>query len=172
MIFVPSGFRPVRDINKTRDRNCPVRLKRKEKGVPYSPCCFIVSRISWRAAMKSSRISAGTMIRSRLELTFSVIRTTLPRAFCLRSRKNVLRSAMIFSVQMISSSTAVIFLRLNEDFRIELPLKRVNVLFTPLVKPPLQAEAEKYRHFSIRPSAFIIWKDWLKTGALALTSPS
>ena len=51
------------------------------------------------------------------------------RAFCLRSRKNVLRSAMIFSVQIISSSTAVIFLRLNEAFRIEFPSRRVNVLF-------------------------------------------
>ena len=54
---------------------------------------------------------------------------------------------MIFSVQMISSSTAVIFLRLNEDFRIELPLKRVNVLFTPLVKPPFRQKLKKYRHF-------------------------
>lgn len=79
--------------------------------------------------MKSSRISAGTIILSRLELTFSVIRTTLPRAFCLRSRKNVLRSAMIFSVQIISSSTAVIYLWLNVEFRIKLPRWLVNVLF-------------------------------------------
>lgn len=87
------------------------------------------------------------MIRSRLELTFSVIRTTLPRAFCLRSRKNVLRSAMIFSVQIISSSTAVIFLRLNEAFRIELPTRRVNDLFTPKADEALRKKLEKYRHF-------------------------
>lgn len=55
--------------------------------------------------MKSSKISAGTMMRSRLELTFSVIRTTRPRALLFRSIKKVFLSAMIFSVQIISSST-------------------------------------------------------------------
>ncbi|WP_417003296.1 hypothetical protein, partial [Akkermansia sp.] len=79
--------------------------------------------------------------------TFSVIRTTLPRAFCLRSRKNVLRSAMIFSVQIISSSTAVIFLRLNEAFRIKLPSRPVNVLFAPWQMRPTGRKRGKYRHF-------------------------
>lgn len=54
---------------------------------------------------------------------------------------------MIFSVQIISSSTAVIFLRLNEAFRIELPSRRVNVLFTPKADEALRKKLEKYRHF-------------------------
>ena len=46
------------------------------------------------------------MMRSRFELTFSVILTTRPLALLFKSMKKVLRSAMIFSVHIISSSTA------------------------------------------------------------------
>lgn len=57
--------------------------------------------------MKSPRISAGTMMVSRFPLTSSVILTTRPRLFSLRSRKKILRSARIFSV--CNTSCSIVF---------------------------------------------------------------
>ena len=64
--------------------------------------------MSVSAAMKSPKISAGTIMVSRLPFTSSVILTTITRALLFRSRKNTFRSARIFSVCNKSLSTSVL----------------------------------------------------------------